>query len=223
MYLRTTHTNNIMASARSYVPPSATGNASSMQFHVSAKHNQTYKSDSTGHNNRFMRSATSDRKMNGPRMALTQNAQAIHKVIVPQHNAKNFPTLDAQKKTSHVTATQHKSEWSSVVAKAKPCAPVKSEPSNTRRDPNLLYNKVTKEFYPDTHMFMRKKGGFSYAEEQYEKIRQQEYEEEMNQITGYDDYDNWDDEYDDDSYYNNDRYSNHYGGYEDEGFEESFY
>lgn len=212
-----------MASTRSYVPPSATGNSSSMQFHVSAKHNQSYKTESAGHNNRFMRSATSTRKMNGPRMALTQNAQSTPSVLAPKYNAKNFPTLNAQKKTSHVTAPQHKTGWNSVAAKAKPSAPAKTESSDTQRDPNLLYNKVTKEFYPDTKMLMKKKSGFSYAEEQYEKMRQREYEEEMNQLTGYDDYDNWDDEYDDDSYYNNDRYSNEYGGYEDEGFEESFY
>lgn len=198
-----------MAASGVYTPPSTKTHESPMRFHVSEKHNNSYKYGA----DRSTRNATSSRKIHGPKMNIGMSSTKTTKydsTPKPVYNSSNFPTLSTSEKNSSHKVNSG-TGWSTIASKAVDVKP--KQTTSELADDSILHNKATKRYHVDGKLFMNKQRYVSsYAEERFEEMREREFEEEMNQITGYDECDNWTN---DDDYYSS--------RYQDDGFEESYY
>lgn len=168
-------------------PKSSRANGSSgISFSVSKQHNETYQSGSR--RNPFLNGRTL-----GPRTNLTKNtfepmrsrSNNTPTPSKPTMNKANFPTLGGSSTKSSTTV---KTNWTKVAAKQPPKKETPTTQEPQKRDPNLLYNKNTGEYYPDTHMFKKRSGFYN---DDYDRIREQEYEDELRQTLGDDEYYEW--------------------------------
>ena len=182
---------------------SRTKGSSGISFSVSNRHNEAYQSGSQ--RNAFL----NGRRTFSPRTNLGQNtfraldntSQQKTSVKKPSMDTTNFPTLHSSPKRSSKPNTAN---WSTVAAKKPPKKTVSEQTQSQKRDPNLLYNKNTGEYYPDAHMFKRRSG---FSNSNYDRIREEEYEEELRHTLGDEEYYEWIREQEETEAYYDDMYS----------------